>query len=121
MLSDLGDRLIGSIIVGVGLQGLSNEGNILQEYYQNKSEMGYEYAYLYPGMNRVLQAAGRVIRREEDAGVVVLIDDRYASPAYTELFPPHWRHLQYAGCAENLAEMVRAFWEERDEMDGSSR
>ena len=116
-----GDRLIGSIIVGVGLQGLSNEGNILQEYYQNKTEMGYEYAYLYPGMNRVLQAAGRVIRREEDAGVVVLIDDRYASPAYTELFPPHWRHLQYAGCAENLAEMVRAFWEKRDEMDGSSR
>ena len=106
-----GDRLIGSIIVGVGLQGLSNEGNILQEYYQNKTEMGYEYAYLYPGMNRVLQAAGRVIRRDEDVGVVVLIDDRYATPAYTELFPPHWRHLQYAGCAENLAEMVREFWE----------
>jgi Rad3-related DNA helicase len=107
-----GDRLIGSIIVGVGLQGLSNEGNILQEYYQNKSEMGYEYAYLYPGMNRVLQAAGRVIRREADTGVVVLIDDRYATPAYTELFPPHWKHLQYASCAENLAEMVHAFWEE---------
>jgi Rad3-related DNA helicase len=108
-----GDRLIGSIIVGVGLQGLSNEGNILQEYYQNKTEMGYEYAYLYPGMNRVLQAAGRVIRRDEDVGVVVLIDDRYATPAYTELFPPHWRHIQYAGCAENLAEMVREFWENR--------
>ncbi len=107
-----GDRLIGSIVVGVGLQGLSNEGNILQEYYQNRCEMGYEYAYLYPGMNRVLQAAGRVIRREEDTGVVVLIDDRYASPAYTELFPPHWRHLQYATCAENLAEMVSLFWAE---------
>ncbi|MBQ7337957.1 MAG: ATP-dependent DNA helicase [Clostridia bacterium] len=106
-----GDRLIGSIIVGVGLQGLSNEGNILQEYYQNRCEMGYEYAYLYPGMNRVLQAAGRVIRREEDVGVVVLIDDRYATPAYTQLYPAHWRHLQYAGNAKNLAELVRAFWE----------
>ncbi len=113
-----GDRLIGCIVVGVGLQGLSNEGNILQEYYQNRCEMGYEYAYLYPGMNRVLQAAGRVIRREEDVGVVVLIDDRYATPAYTELFPAHWRHLQYAGCAQNLAEMVREFWEEHPMRDG---
>jgi Rad3-related DNA helicase len=116
-----GDRLIGSIIVGVGLQGLSNEGNILQEYYQNRCEMGYEYAYLYPGMNRVLQAAGRVIRREEDVGVVVLIDDRYATPAYTELLPPHWRHLQYAGCAENLAEMVREFWEESHDASGEKK
>lgn len=106
-----GDRLIGSMIVGVGLQGLSNEGNILQEYYQNRCEMGYEYAYLYPGMNRVLQAAGRVIRREDDAGVVVLVDDRYATPAYTSLFPPHWQQLQYAGNANHLAELVQEFWQ----------
>jgi Rad3-related DNA helicase len=105
-----GSRLIGSIIVGVGLPGLSGERNILQEYYQNKSEMGYQYAYVYPGMNRVLQAAGRVIRTDEDKGIVVLIDDRYESPEYRRLFPSHWLHAQYAGNAKNLAEMVAYFW-----------
>jgi Rad3-related DNA helicase len=106
-----GSRLIGSVIVGVGLSGISGERNLLQEYYQNKSEMGREYAYIYPGMNRVLQAAGRVIRREEDRGIVVLLDDRYETPAYTHLFPNHWMHLRYARNPKNLAEMVRDFWE----------
>jgi Rad3-related DNA helicase len=110
-----GDRLIGCLVVGVGLSGLSGENNILQEYYQNRFEMGYEYAYVYPGMNRVLQAAGRVIRREEDRGVVVLIDDRYATPTYTGLFPSHWRHIQYAGDAQNLADLVREFWEKNQD------
>ena len=105
-----GSRLIGSIIVGVGLPGLSGERNILQEYYQNKSDMGYQYAYVYPGMNRVLQAAGRVIRTDEDKGIVVLIDDRYESPEYRRLFPSHWSHAKYAGNAKNLAEMVAHFW-----------
>lgn len=105
-----GSRLIGSVIVGVGLPGLSGERNILQEYYQNKSEMGYQYAYVYPGMNRVLQAAGRVIRTEYDRGIVVLIDDRYATPDYRRLFPSHWIHAKYAGNAKNLAEMVADFW-----------
>ena len=105
-----GSRLIGSIIVGVGLPGLSGERNILQEYYQNKSEMGYQYAYVYPGMNRVLQAAGRVIRTEEDRGIVVLIDDRYASPEYKRLFPSHWMHAKYASDVKNLAFMVANFW-----------
>lgn len=105
-----GSRLIGTVIVGVGLVGISGERNILQEYYQNKSEMGHEYAYLYPGMNRVLQAAGRVIRREEDRGIVVLLDDRYETPTYTKLFPRHWMHLRYARNAKNLAEMVCEFW-----------
>ena len=106
-----GSRLIGSVIVGVGLSGISGERNILQEYYQNKSEMGREYAYIYPGMNRVLQAAGRVIRRENDRGIVVLLDDRYETPTYTRLFPSHWMHLRYARNSKNLAEMVRDFWE----------
>lgn len=105
-----GSRLIGSIIVGVGLPGLSGERNILQEYYQNKSEMGYQYAYLYPGMNHVLQAAGRVIRTEADCGIVVLIDDRYATPEYCRLFPSHWIHAKNATNAKKLAELVADFW-----------
>ena len=109
----LGRRLIGTVIVGVGLPGLSNERNILKEYFDNRCERGYDYAYTYPGMNRVLQAAGRVIRREEDEGVVVLIDDRYNTPQYQMLFPASWMHLQYTGNAISLAELVKNFWKSR--------
>lgn len=105
-----GKQLIGSVIVGVGLAGLSEEGNILRDYYENKCERGYDYAYTFPGMNRVLQAAGRVIRTETDKGVVVLIDDRYAQPLYRSLFPPHWVGLQCAGNSSSLAEILRRFW-----------
>ncbi|MBE6661695.1 MAG: ATP-dependent DNA helicase [Ruminococcaceae bacterium] len=106
-----GSRLIGSIIVGVGLPGFSSERNIMRDYFQNRYENGFEYAYTYAGMNNVLQAAGRVIRREEDRGIVVLIDDRYGTPTYQKLFPKHWEHLKYAGNPSSLAEIVRKFWE----------
>ena len=72
--------------------------------------MGYDYAYTYPGMNNVLQAAGRVIRRECDRGIVVLIDDRYAEEKYTKLFPEHWEGVKYAGNVKSLAEIIRRFW-----------
>ena len=107
-----GNRLIGSIIVGVGLPGFSSERNIMRDYFENRYENGFEYAYTYPGMNNVLQAAGRVIRRDEDKGIVVLIDDRYAEPTYKNLFPKHWSHLVYAGDAASLAEIVSRFWSE---------
>ncbi len=106
-----GKRLIGTVIVGTGLSALSNEGNILSEHYESTRERGFDYAYVYPGMNRVLQAAGRVIRREEDRGVVVLIDDRYADERTRMLFPSHWSHLQYARSASELAEIIDLFWE----------
>ncbi len=108
-----GRRLIGTVIVGVGLPGLSNERNILKEYFDGRCERGYDYAYTYPGMNRVLQAAGRVIRREEDEGVVILIDDRYNTPQYQMLFPPSWMHLRYTKNAISLAELVKNFWKDR--------
>lgn len=105
-----GKRLIGTVIVGVGLPGLSNERNILRDYFDSRCERGYDYAYTYPGVNRVLQAAGRVIRTEEDRGVVVLIDDRYATPTYRSLFPEGWRGIKYTGNAISLAELVKRFW-----------
>ena len=107
-----GRRLIGVGIVGVGLPGISNERNLLKEYYDDTRESGYDYAYTYPGMNRVLQAAGRVIRRESDCGVIVLMDDRYATPQYQKLFPDHWSHMKYAGNVSELANMVADFWSE---------
>ncbi len=108
-----GSRLIGAIIIGVGLPGLSNERNIIKEYFDEDEGRGYDYAYTYPGMNNVLQAAGRVIRTENDAGVVVLVDDRYATPKYRQLFPQHWKNVQYAGNAVSLAEISRRFWHSR--------
>ncbi len=109
-----GSRLVGSIIFGVGLPGLSNERNIIQEYFDMNEGNGYDYAYTYPGMNNVLQAAGRVIRRSEDSGIVVLVDDRYSSPKYRELFPEHWHNIKYAGNAQSLAEIIRQFWKNRE-------
>ena len=104
------DRERGAIIVGTGLQAISNERNILRDYYDNTRERGFDYAYTYPAINRVLQAAGRVIRRESDRGVIILIDDRYGTPQMTNLLPEHWKNLQYAGNALELAEIVEQFW-----------
>jgi Rad3-related DNA helicase len=105
-----GERLIGAIIVGVGLPTISTELNIIKEYFDNTRENGYAYAYTYPGMIKVLQAAGRVIRSEEERGVVVLIDDRFATPEYYELMPDHWRHLQFLTNANDLLREVTDFW-----------
>ena len=107
-----GSRLIGTIIVGVGLPGISNERNIMKEYFDNTREGGYDYAYTYPGMNRILQAAGRVIRTESDRGVVVLLDDRYSTEQYKMMFPLHWSHAKYAHSAQDLAGEVKKFWKE---------
>lgn len=107
-----GRQLIGTVIVGTGLPGISNERNILRDYYETTRESGYDYAYTYPGMNRVLQAAGRVIRREDDRGVIVLIDDRWNTDRYKMLFPDHWKTLQIAENANQLAEIVADFWKE---------
>ncbi len=107
----VGDRLIGAVIVGVGMPfpDLIREQTAL--YFRDKSENGMEYAYIYPGVNRVLQAAGRVIRSENDCGAVVLIDDRFATPAYRAIFPSHWHGLRYVGNIPSLRELLRRFWE----------
>jgi len=109
-----GGRLIGTIIFGVGLPGLSTEKNIIRDYYENRAEVGYDYAYTYPGMNNVLQAAGRVIRTDADMGVVVLADDRYTEEKYKELFPEHWNDVKYANNASELAGIIQNFWKNGD-------
>lgn len=82
-----GDMLIGTVIVGVGYPKISIEREIIKDYFENK---GYDYAYIYPGINKVLQAAGRVIRTEEDEGKTLLIDDRYLTQKYKKLLPKEW-------------------------------
>lgn len=107
-----GNALIGAIIVGTGLPGLSAERNLMAEYYQNTMEKGREYAYIFPGMNKVLQAAGRVIRSENDRGMVLLIDDRYNQPEMKILFPPHWHHIRYTRDPDALERILTDFWED---------
>lgn len=108
----MGDSLIGAIVVGTGLPGLSPERNLMAEYYQNRTENGQEFAYVYPGMNKVLQAAGRVIRSETDRGVVVLIDDRYNEPGTKLLFPSHWQHIRYTADTYSLNRILSDFWKD---------
>lgn len=86
-----GRRLIGSIIVGVGFPKISNEGDIIRNYYEDK---GFDYAYIYPGINKVMQAAGRVIRTETDKGRILLIDDRYYTLKYRSLLPKEWELIK---------------------------
>ncbi|MGM0883501.1 MAG: ATP-dependent DNA helicase [Bacillota bacterium] len=86
-----GDRLIGVIVVGVGLPQLGVERNMLKDYFNEQGKSGYDYAYVFPGMNKVLQAGGRLIRSETDRGTLVLIDDRYLQPHYQRLLPEEWK------------------------------
>ena len=105
-----GDSLIGAVVVGIGMPSLSYEREAIAEYYEDKLERGKEYAYIYPGMNRVFQAAGRVIRREDDKGVIVLIDDRFDDPIYKKSIPDLWRGMRYCDDPKTLKEILDAFW-----------
>ena len=106
----VGKRLIGAVVVGIGIPSLSYEREAIAEYYEEKYEAGKQYAYIYPGMNRVLQAAGRVIRSEDDRGVIVLIDDRFDDPIYKKTIPTLWRGMEYVGDARELNERIKDFW-----------
>ncbi len=107
-----GDRLIGAVIVGVGFPAVCAEKEAEAAYFDEKADAGRQYAYIYPGMNKVLQAAGRVIRREEDRGVIVLIDDRFADPVYRKSIPDLWRGLKFVGDVKGLQLLLRNFWQE---------
>ena len=103
------EQLIGAIVVGTGLPQISNEREILMNYYEERSGQGFDYAYRYPGMNKVLQAAGRVIRTTEDVGVIELLDERFLQSDYRALFPREWENFDIC-TVENVEEKVEAFW-----------
>ena len=106
----VGDRLIGCAIVGVGLPQVNPRQEMLRRYYDELNGSGFDYAYRNPGMNKVLQAAGRVIRTPQDRGVVLLLDDRFALPDYARLFPAHWKQLRYLKSTAELQETLSDFW-----------
>ncbi len=105
------DSLIGVMIVGTGLPLVCNERELLKKYFDGWGENGFDYAYRYPGMNKVLQAAGRVIRTVDDFGIVVLLDERFLSPVYRRLFPREWREYTPV-TLDQIGRRIGRFWDE---------
>lgn len=105
------DRLIGTVIVGTGLPMVCDDRELFRAYYQEREEKGFEYAYLYNGMNKVLQSAGRVIRTTEDVGAILLLDERFTTSAYTTLFPHEWYPYEIVSLS-SLKERLDDFWKQ---------
>lgn len=103
------DRLIGAVIVGTGLPQISNEREILKQYYDKQGLSGFDYAFRYPGINKVLQAAGRVIRTQEDRGIIVLLDERFLQSDYNALYPREWKN-RIVGNVETVDAEICKFW-----------
>ncbi|MBO4902022.1 MAG: ATP-dependent DNA helicase [Lachnospiraceae bacterium] len=103
------DALIGAIVVGTGLPMVTNERQLLRECYDERGWDGFDYAYRYPGMNKVMQAAGRVIRTVDDIGIVALLDERFLNGSYRSLFPREWKY--YETVSLNIVEdVVESYW-----------
>lgn len=105
-----GEKLVGAVIVGTGLPQISQEKELLKKFYDRKGENGFDYAYRFPGMNKVQQSAGRVIRTREDRGVILLLDERFCQPEYRNLFPREWEDYQIC-TRQNVQDYLRRFWE----------
>lgn len=104
------EKLVGAFIVGTGLPQICSEREILKQYFDRKNGRGFDYAYLYPGMNKVLQSAGRVIRTETDRGVILLLDDRFLQRQYREIFPREWADVKRC-TLESVTGEVGGFWD----------
>ena len=105
------DCLIGALIVGTGIPQVCPEREILKAYFDETEGRGFDYAYRYPGMNKVFQSAGRVIRTTEDIGIVVLLDERFASPSYRRLFPREWENMECV-TIDRIGKRIERFWDE---------
>ena len=108
----VGDKLIGAIVVGIGMPVPTFEREAIAAYYDDLCESGKLYSYVYPGMNKVLQAAGRVIRSEDDRGTILLIDDRFRDPVYKKSSPALWGKLNFFDNPKALKEFFESFWQE---------
>ncbi len=106
------DRLIGAVIVGTGLPQISSEREILKNYYDGRGENGFDYAFRFPGLNKVLQAAGRVIRTADDCGVILLLDERFLQRDYDRLYPREWEKRSVC-TLDTVETLEREFWEKR--------
>ncbi len=107
-----GEKLIGVLVVGTGIPQISQERELLRQYFDGQGRNGFDYAYRFPGMNKVLQAAGRVIRTDTDEGVILLLDDRFQERQSVELFPREWRDITVTNLRTIGAE-TEEFWKMR--------
>jgi len=114
-----GERLTGAVIIGVGLPAICPERELIRQYHQNRGEPGFDYAYSYPGLVRVLQAAGRVIRSETDRGLVLLVDQRYSRPGYRTILESRWQPVWI--CSDSGFEAALANFEGRIRQSSSRR
>lgn len=105
------ERLIGAVIVGTGLPQVCRERELLKDYFDGRGLNGFDYAYVYPGMNKVQQSAGRVIRTEEDRGVILLLDERFSEQRYRNTFPREWKGIRRCNI-HTMEEQIQKFWEE---------
>ena len=105
----VGRRLSGAAIVGVGLPGICMERDLIKDYFETKLQAGFDFAYRYPGFNRVLQAVGRVIRTARDRGSVLLVDSRFATRRYKTLYPEEWQPVQ-ARTDVPIKRILENFW-----------
>ena len=106
----IGDRLIGSMIISVGMPGVSKERDLIKYHFDKEGYNGFDYSYTYPGLNKVFQAAGRVIRGEEDRGIIYLLDDRYSWQKYINLFPKHWTNQVMVNNKQEFEQIINKFW-----------
>lgn len=104
------DSLIGAVIVGTGIPQVCCEREILKKYFDGRGENGFDYAYRYPGMSKVLQAAGRVIRTAEDVGIIALLDERFLQMSNRRLFPREWESFERVS-VDSIAKRVERFWD----------
>ena len=104
-----GEQLCGAAVIGVGLPAISPENELIRDFFATHNGAGFEYAYLYPGFNRVLQAVGRVIRSESDRGAVLLVDTRFATRRYRRLFPREWCNVRTAHGALEVRRAIEGF------------
>lgn len=107
------DKLIGVVVVGTGLPQVCAEREIIMNYFKNNGMDGFDYAYRFPGMNKVLQAAGRVIRTHEDTGIIALLDERFARRDYSALFPREWNDVKLVNMG-NVSKEIDGFLERID-------
>nr|WP_312576073.1 ATP-dependent DNA helicase [Sedimentibacter sp.] len=107
------EKLIGAVIIGTGIPQISFERNIIKDFFSEKFNMGYEFAYKYPGFNKILQSSGRVIRTEKDVGMILLIDSRLCQYSYIKLFPKHWNNHKKVYGLEEFRKENNLFWKEK--------
>lgn len=107
----VGGRLIGVVVLGAGLPQIGNERRLMSDFFDGQGKNGFEYAYLYPGMNKVIQAAGRLIRTVEDVGVIALLDERFRFGSYRKTFPREWNDAQFTSL-DDISLKLTKFWGE---------